>query len=177
MAGNFELTVKDYGTVARINGDTDRLVETSKDIAEDAAQQAAYIMRFLAPEGDSDIHVGYETLKSRIDWSRATWHPGGAGGGGFWEAAAGVTRSTMHKPDEDPAVYVYEGTGLFGPLRRLIVPRSGNFLVFIDKGKKVVTPYVKGQPPQRLWVMAAQDRANAVVASRLALLQARDATN
>jgi len=174
MSGNFEMMVKDYGTVARVKGDADRAVATSRDIAEDAAQQAAYIMRFLAPEGTSDIHVGYETLKSRIDWSRAVWHPGGAGGGGFWEAMAGVTRSTMHKPDEDPAVFVYEGTGLFGPFRRLIVPRAGNLLVFIDQGRKIFTPYVKGQPPQRLWVMAAQDRANAVVASRLAVLSLTD---
>lgn len=170
MAGNFELTVKDYGTIARVKGDVDRAVEVSRDIAEDAAQQAAYIMRFLAPEGTSDVHIGYETLKSRIDWSRATWHPGGAGGGGFWEAAAGVTRSTAHRPEEDPAIFVYEGTGLFGPFKRLIVPRAGNLLVFIDKGVKVFTRHVKGQPPQRLWVMAAQDRANAVVASRLAVL-------
>lgn len=172
MAGNFEITVKDYGTIAKVKGETDRVVEVSKEIAEDAAQQAAYIMRFLAPEGDSDIHVGYETLKSRIDWSRAMWHPGGAGGGGYWEATAGVTRSTMHRPEDDPAVFVYEGTGLFGPFRRLIVPRAGNLLVFQDKGRWIFTPHVKGQPPQRLWVMAAQDRANAVVASRLAILAA-----
>lgn len=177
MSGNFEITLRDYGTVARVRGETDRLVSVSKDIAEDAAQQASYVMRFLAPEGTSDVHIGYETLKSRIDWSRARWHPGGAGGGGFWEAAAGVVRSVMHKPDQDPATFVYEGTGLFGPLKRLIVPRSGNLLVFIDKGKKVFTPFVKGQPPQRLWVMAAQDRANAVVAARIAVMDTRAATN
>lgn len=177
MAGNFDITLHDYGAMAKVKGDADRLVAVSRDIAEDAAQQAALVMRFLAPEGTSDIHVGYETLKSRIDWSRATWHPGGVGGGGYWEAAAGVTRSTMHGPDDDPAIFVYEGTGLFGPFKRLIVPRAGNLLVFIDKGHKVFTRHVKGQPPQRLWVMASQDRANAVVAARIAEIDARAAAN
>lgn len=54
------------------------------------------------------------------------------------------------------ALYVHEGTGIFGPRMMLIRPRNGKVLVFkskiygAKKGKyvgKVVVPYVKGMKP------------------------------
>lgn len=178
MSGNFEIVVEEHGTIAKVKGTTDRLVEQSKRIVEDAAEASSRTMFYFAPSSGrgANPNQGTETLKSRISWSRARWHPGGLGGGGTWEAVAGVKRSPLHPdPMQDPATFVYEGTGLFGPLHRLIVPRSGNFLVFMDGARKVFTKHVKGQPPKRLWVTAAQDRANAVVAARIALIDSRNA--
>lgn len=170
MAGNFEIVVEDHIAKAKLRGSADREKEWSQKVVTDAARQGAQVMRFLVPKGTSDMFIGYDTLESRIDSSDAAWHPGGPGGGGTWEARAGVRRSPRHPdPMEDPAAYVYEGTGLFGPFRRLIVPRSGNFMAFKLNGRMVFTKFVKGQEPQRTWVIAAQERANAVVANALAI--------
>jgi hypothetical protein len=170
MSGNFEIVVEDHMAVAKLRGDADRAKEWSQRVVTKASHEAAKVMRFLVPRGTSDMFIGYDTLESRIDSSKAIWHPGGLGGGGEWEAKAGVRRSPRYpNPMEDPAAYVYEGTGLFGPFKRLIVPRSGNFLAFKWHGRMVFTKYVKGQEPQRTWVIAAQERANAVIASALAI--------
>lgn len=54
------------------------------------------------------------------------------------------------------ALYVHQGTGLYGPRHRVIRPKSAKFLVFkskkygAKKGKfkgKVVVPYVRGMKP------------------------------
>lgn len=171
MAGNFEITVEgDRVAVAKLRGDADRAKDWAQRTVNKAAREGARVMRFLAPKGEDSMFIGYDTLESRIDSSPAKWHPGGPGGGGNWEARAGVRRSPRYpNPLEDPATYIYEGTGLFGPFKRLIVPRAGNFLAFMWKGRMHFTKFVKGQEPQRLWVSAAQDRANAVVAAELAL--------
>jgi hypothetical protein len=172
MAGNFEIVVEGGASAtAKLRGDADRLKEWSRRTVEKAAQEGASVMRFLVPKGTSDMFLGYDTLESRIDSSEAVWHPGGAGGGGTWEAHAGVRRSPRFpNPLEDPATWVYEGTGLAGPKHREITPRAGNLLVFFWEGKWWFTSHVKGQEPQRLWVESAQARANAVVASELATL-------
>lgn len=169
MSGNFSIEVSGTASVvAKVAGDVRRAKEASSAIATKAAKEGARTMRFLAPSGSEDVFIGYDTLESRIDWTRAVWHPGGAGGGGFYEAKAGVRRSPRFpNPLQDPATYVVEGTGLFGPFHRVITPRAGNFMVFKYKGRWVITDQVKGQEPQRLWVTAAQDRANAVVAEWL----------
>lgn len=170
MAGNFSIEVSGTATVAaRVRGDAERAKEASRAIATKAVKEAATTMRFLAPRSSEDnMFIGYDTLASRINWSRAIYKPGGAGGGGAWVAKAGVRRSPRFtNPLDDPAVYVYEGTGLFGPFHRVITSRAGNFMVFKYKGRWIITDQVKGQEPQRLWVDAAQDRANAVVAEWL----------
>lgn len=172
MAGNFEITTHGVATVVgSIKADAERVKGESKRIATRAAEEAAATMRFLVPKGTSDMFMGYDTLESRISSTPAVYQPGGAGGGGTWVAKAGVRESPRFPdPKRDPAYWVYEGTGLFGPHRTEILPRSGNFMVFKSKGRWVFTDVVKGQEPQRLWVSAAQDRANAVVANELAKL-------
>lgn len=56
------------------------------------------------------------------------------------------------------ALYVHEGTGIWGPKTRVIRPKNGKYLVFkskvygAKKGKyvgKVVVPFVKGMKPNR----------------------------
>lgn len=52
------------------------------------------------------------------------------------------------------AIFVNDGTGLYGPLRHRIRPRNGKFLAFTPnkgkfKGKLVVVPWTRGQKPQR----------------------------
>jgi hypothetical protein len=67
------------------------------------------------------------------------------------------------------ALFVHEGTGLYGPKRQVIRPKNGKFLVFKSKkskaksGKwkgKVVVPYVKGIKPNRFLTTALNDVIN-----------------
>lgn len=64
------------------------------------------------------------------------------------------------------ALFVHEGTGIYGPKKRVIRPKSGKYLVFaskkskVKKGKwkgKVVVPYVKGIKPNRFLTTALND--------------------
>jgi len=50
--------------------------------------------------------------------------------------------------DLDYAIYVHEGTGIYGPRHHLILPKHGKFLVFKGKdGHTVFARSVKGMPP------------------------------
>lgn len=170
MAGNFEIIVDDTRSLAAVKAVESRGKLFSQFIADKAAAEASKTMRFLVPRGRDSAGDGEpETVFERIGWTKAVYHPGGAGGGGQWIAAAGVRRSPLHPdPDRDPAVLIIRGTGIHGPHGTPIIPRSGNFLVFEWKGQKIFTKHAKGQEPNRLWVDAAQERANAVVASAIA---------
>ena len=52
------------------------------------------------------------------------------------------------------AIFVNDGTGLYGPLGHKIRPKNGKFLAFTPnkgkfKGKLIVVPWTRGQKPQR----------------------------
>lgn len=52
------------------------------------------------------------------------------------------------------AIFVNDGTGLYGPLRHKIRPKNGKFLAFTPnkgkfKGRLVVVPWTRGQKPQK----------------------------
>lgn len=170
MAGNFTIEVNGTASVvARLKGDVAVAKEFARNLTTKAATEGARTMRFLAPRGAGDTHLGYDTLESRISSTNAVWHPGGVGGGGYYEAKAGVRRSPRFPdPKRDPASWVYEGTGLYGPRHRMIVARAGNFMVFKWQGRWFFMREIKGQEPQTLWVSAARERANAYVVSGLA---------
>jgi hypothetical protein len=66
-------------------------------------------------------------------------------------------------------IFVHEGTGIYGPKRRVIRPKAGKYLVFVSKkskikkGKwkgKVVVPYVKGIKPNKFLTTALNDVIN-----------------
>ncbi len=46
------------------------------------------------------------------------------------------------------AIWVHNGTGLYGPLKKRIYPRTKKALAFMYKGAKVVCQSTKGQRPQ-----------------------------
>lgn len=53
------------------------------------------------------------------------------------------------------AIYVHEGTGLYGPRRAVIRPRRARALVFkLQGGPTVFAAYTRGQRPQRFLVDA-----------------------
>lgn len=52
------------------------------------------------------------------------------------------------KPVAEYALPVHEGTGVYGPKKRPITPRSGKVLSFVVGGQRIFVRSIKGQKPQ-----------------------------
>ena len=114
------------------------------------------------------MHVPYHSgqLYRAINVTDAEFHAGGAGGGGYWEAHAGV--DVTQAPH---LLGVIEGTGIYNrdtPTNG-IFPSTGNVMAFEKQGEMTVfTAWIRGQEPQRAWFEGAQGVANAVIANAVA---------
>jgi hypothetical protein len=120
---------------------------------EKASQEAGAYMASHVPQ-----HSG--KLFRAINVEPVRYHPGGAGGGGFYEANVGVDETQAPH-----AIFVIEGTGIYHRegSRGNIRPASGNVMAFVDAGKEVFAAYTKGQEPQSAWFEVAQEVADAVI--------------
>ena len=56
----------------------------------------------------------------------------------------------------DYAEFVHEGTGIYGPLKRLITPKTKKALKFVYKGKEIVVKSVKGMRPRPFFRQAVK---------------------
>jgi hypothetical protein len=63
-------------------------------------------------------------------------------------------------------LFVHEGTGLYGPLKRAITPKRAKFMVFLGRTGLVKTKSVKGQRPQP-YMEHAYDDARAYIEMHL----------
>lgn len=122
------------------------LEREQKKAANEARQMldniAAFGLRVL--ESNISVSSGYTLLHaSRSD---VKWRPGGAGGGGEWEAVVGITRGSSRHP-----IYVELGTGIYGLVGWYITPQRAPFLVFRSTitGRLLRKRAVLGQKPQR----------------------------
>lgn len=100
-----------------------------------------------------NVPVFHGMLRENVDRTPVTWRPGGAGGGGYYEAAYGVKRG--------PGIgryplYVEFGTGLYGPQRRYIVPQRATHMVFYShRYRRVIrTTRTRGQRAQRFFYIS-----------------------
>jgi hypothetical protein len=106
-------------------------------------------------------HVPFHSgaLFRAIEIGPVVYHPGGAGGGGFYEAHVGVNEEIAPH-----AIFVVEGTGIYGPQQSMIYPAKGNVMVFEKGGEgSVFTKSSKGQEPRSAWFEVAQEVAEAVI--------------
>lgn len=122
-----------------------RLRRSLRGMIAGVANYGVYWMRLYVPKGET------RRILQATDASSATWRPGGAGGGGQWEAVVGVKRTAPH------AAFVASGTGIYAG-RGLIRPRHGGGpggFAFISttgfgsgKGRRnnVLTFQKKGEP-------------------------------
>lgn len=180
MAGNFgNFLDMDYegdspmAVAIKVKGRAEYMGHAVKNLAEDAARRGAEVMRTEAPRGETG------QLANRIDFSDADWHPGGAGGGGFWEAVAGVIDT-----GDDYPLYVFHGTNeegrsLWTALERagvgnlgqgiagVIRPAEGNVFPIHTAGGLIYRMWQRGQEPQQDWVLHAQEETNRFILERL----------
>jgi len=68
----------------------------------------------------------------------------------------GLIKATATNKEGEPyGLFVHEGTGLFGPLKRLIKPKTKKALYW--EGAKHPVKSVKGQKPNRFFLKAIKD--------------------
>lgn len=170
-----------------VAGISDAGSKWGKETAERASMFAAERMRMLAPRGDepdfpanAKVHPAHRRgrrpkLHQRVGYERnARWFPGGAGGGGTWQAQAGVRSVGIRPITHDPAWIVYHGSGRrgdsFASGSNIYSKPPGNVMTFMYGGVQVFAHRVGGQRAQTLWVEEAQRRARQEVRRRMAEL-------
>jgi len=97
----------------------------------------------------------------RVDAKRRVKGPGGL-----------VVRTQISVPDEIPHKFVHDGTGIYGPRGRVIIPRTAPFMVFEIDGKLFRRHEVYGQRPQPYLKEAMEDAERSYIPIKLAELRA-----
>ena len=116
----------------------------------------------LAMESEARQEAPFQTgnLRRNISRSKAEMtRPG------HHEAKVGVMRTAPY------AIWVHEGTGIFGSHRRPIRPRMGNIMAFDILGHTVFTRSVKGQRANPFFRRAFNTVANSYAPARLERLK------
>lgn len=100
-----------------------------------------------------NVPVRERIMQEHVDRTRATWRPGGAGGGGHYEAVYGVKRIVGSPPYP---LYVEFGTGLYGPHRHYIYPRRSAYMSFYSRryNRRIRITRGRGQRAQRFFYIS-----------------------
>lgn len=115
-----------------------RIEREIEDVLNESSRLAEQMIRIYAPHGrtgELERHVSSTHAHHGLE-------------PGEYEARAGVTRIEGDPSAPQRAKFPEIGTGLYGPLKKMIRPLSGRFMVFEIDGRKIVTTRVKGQRPQ-----------------------------
>lgn len=116
-------------------------------------QSRLSVRRILDNIADFGYHILQTSVPRHHDYllrhvarSQATWHPGGAGGGGTWQTTIGIKRGESKHP-----LYVEFGTGIYGAVGWFIVPIRAQYMTFYSTKYHhwIRVKSTKGQRPQR----------------------------
>lgn len=128
--------------IMKIEREGERQRKRVKALLDNLAEIGVLIVR-----GNVPVYSTY-TLR-HVDKTAVRWHPGGAGGGGQWEATVGIKAGTSMHP-----LYAEGGTGIYGRFRRVIRPLSATYMYFYgtQAGRLLRRKTVKGQRGQRYFL-------------------------
>jgi hypothetical protein len=131
-----------------------------KALIEEAVSEGVRVAKAEAPSGRDSRHE--IRIVDAITSTPVVYHPGGAGGGGFYEAT--IEASALVAPH---LRWVFEGTGLHDPQgAHLIRPSHGNVMGIQKEGEP--TSYVRwtrGQARQQRWWEEAEQATDTVLAA------------
>jgi len=152
----YESEVKgDQEALIRMRGIREVLDHQIRDIVQQAGEAAAdEMVSYWAatPHHNSDEN----SIAASIRVTEPIFHPGGAGGGGYWEVTAGPG------PDRpEHFEYVWHGTGIHGPTH---MPYGSRKPMPIMEPGRPFSYKVAGQRPQQAWFEVASRIAAAHVA-------------
>lgn len=135
----YDVVIADGGLARRFALASDATERLSVEAVEDIAREIAETAKTLAPRRTGNLVRNISSTSAR------------RGPDGYIEARAGVGRGAPY------ARFVEEGTGIFGPYRRPIVPKTGNFMTFkLPDGKTVYARSIRGQEAKRYFERATQ---------------------
>lgn len=129
---------------ARIQAVGKELRDEIRALIAEAVDEGRRVAEQEAPRGEERFHEGGR-IRDAIRVSEVRYAPGGAGGGGFYEA------DLYASSDIAPQVrFVMEGTADEG--RGLITPAHGNVFPIEKEGEGIrYRSWVHGQRPQTAW--------------------------
>lgn len=146
--------------IARIQATGAEFRGAIKELIEEAVAEGVRYAKTHAPRGDSFHHQN--RIEDAITADPIRYHPGGAGGGGYYEAS--FSASSEIAPHLE---FVFEGTGERGKDPHLIRPSQGNLhkVMAIEKNGEPVSfvRWTRGQYPQQLWWEDAEAHTDAVL--------------
>lgn len=147
--------------IARIQAVNAEFRGAIKSLIEDAVAEGVRVARESAPRGEMFRHHG-PTIADSIMAEPVRYHPGGAGGGGYYEAS--FSASSLIAPH---LKFVFEGTGERGERPTgLIRPSQGNVMAIQKEGEGVhFRAWARGQFPQQRWWEDAEAHADEVLAA------------
>lgn len=164
MPLNWSIEPAEYNSAHRvavkIKATGERLRAQTQELVQDAVLEGLRIAKRDAPRGKTYEKRGNIRLVDGITATPVTYHPGGTGGGGYWEAHL-VADSTV----APQLKWVMEGTGIRAdPPRGRITPATGNVMVVqkLGEGPHFIRS-AKGQRPQTEWWTRAHARMESVV--------------
>lgn len=182
-----ELSVEARGdTITLLAGKVPlKVLKLTQEAIEDIGDNIVLGARLFAPEdtGELQAHpVDRDKSKAGIVVGEAPLFGGGFAvrgpKGQFFFGGVDVTPGDVFYREiitvaERPvhAKWVHNGTGIYGPHRSPIVPRTKPFLVFQGKFGKIVTTSVRGQPAQPFLLNAYRIANRSYVPFRLMLLR------
>ncbi len=78
-----------------------------------------------------------------------------------WEINIGTLKGTLRNK-MDYAIFVHEGTGIYGPMKRAITPKSKSFLAWQKDGVWRFARSVKGMKPRPFLQEAVDEKSDQV---------------
>lgn len=146
--------------IVKIKAVNEELQGKIKGLIEEAVAEGVIRARREAPRGPR--HSGPRIMDS-VFAEPIRYHPGGAGGGGFFEGSFKASSEiTPH------LAWVFRGTGEHGPRAQLITPRYKKAMMTEWWGDgKTFFKSSKGQFPQQRWWTDAEERATRVLSTSI----------
>lgn len=137
----------------RVRGVDSSVKRQIRELIEEAAEAALGEMLARVPRsGKSD------SIADSIDKSGVVFHPGGLGGGGYWEVRVGPGADAPEHLE-----YVLEGTGVHGRFHSVIYPDLKKAMAFEGNLGHIARRSVLGQEAQTAWLVESQEAARETV--------------
>ena len=115
----------------------------------------------------SEVPRDSGVLANSIRVGGIVYSPGGAGGGGFWEAEVSIGEGVPYLK------HVIEGTGIYGSTGHMIYPANGNVMRIQKEGENTrYVRYTRGQESNDLWLLKAQEAVNEVIRQAVSRIDA-----
>jgi hypothetical protein len=165
-------------TMIKVRGIEESLKRDIVEAISEGAREAETVLAAGAPEGQTG------RLRRSVKNDGVSFHPGGLGGGGFWEAEVSVGEGVPYLRHVVEGTGIHAGKGNISPTSKSMMHWNdgklwGNPLTalkgsrFTQGGISHWAHSTQGQKPNDKWIRAAQVAANEVMERNLREIDSR----